>query len=227
MYYTFIECSLNIQAMKFVGEHGLPGDRRRLPGYIQEGSARSRSRCSLARTPLFTACKRSTTSCRNEARVIRIRLLTPRVTKLTSTSSRRTSRPRWLGSKPSLRAPAKASKTNKTGRHRRRMKTALGLLLAVSILPAQSTNDAHFAAAKSAAGDDFQNLLNFQCYGPGPGGQRTPARCGARSGSAGWTRRAGSRCWARRARTGGTSGSIHVVRRTGEGLRQPVFLRAV
>ncbi|MBV9400213.1 MAG: MBL fold metallo-hydrolase [Bryobacterales bacterium] len=39
--------------------------------------------------------------------------------------------------------------------------------------PAQAQNvndtpDAHLAAAKAAAGDNFQNLLNFQCYGPGP-----------------------------------------------------------
>ena len=57
------------------------------------------------------------------------------------------------------------------------MKTALGLLLAVSTLTAQDANniqDAHIAAAKAAAGEDFQNLFNFQCYGPGPGGQRTP-----------------------------------------------------
>jgi metallo-beta-lactamase class B len=59
------------------------------------------------------------------------------------------------------------------------MRIATGLLLAVSILLAQSTNDAHFAAAKAAAGDDFQNLLNFQCYGPGPGGQRGGAAPGA------------------------------------------------
>jgi metallo-beta-lactamase class B len=52
-----------------------------------------------------------------------------------------------------------------------RVATTLGLLLAVSTLPAQ--DDAQFAAAKAAAGDDFQNLLQFQCYGPGPGGPRT------------------------------------------------------
>ena len=55
------------------------------------------------------------------------------------------------------------------------MRIAIGLLLAVSTSFAQSTNDtpdAHFAAAKAAAGDDFQNLLQFQCYGPGPGGPR-------------------------------------------------------
>jgi metallo-beta-lactamase class B len=62
------------------------------------------------------------------------------------------------------------------------MRIATGLLLAVSILAAQNasdTPDAHFAAAKAAAGEDFQNLFNFQCYGPGPGGQRTPPGAGA------------------------------------------------
>ena len=57
------------------------------------------------------------------------------------------------------------------------MKIALGLLAAALILSAQNADDtpeAHIAAAKAAAGDDFQNLFNFQCYGPGPGGQRTP-----------------------------------------------------
>jgi metallo-beta-lactamase class B len=52
------------------------------------------------------------------------------------------------------------------------MRTALGFLLAASSLVAQDTPDAHIAAAKSAAGDDFQNLFTFQCYGPGPGGPR-------------------------------------------------------
>ncbi len=68
------------------------------------------------------------------------------------------------------------------------MKIALGLLLAVSTLAAQDANDtpdAHFAAAKAAAGEDFQNLLNFQCYGPGPGGQRTVAGGGAAAGARG------------------------------------------
>src|SRR6202043_1844783 len=58
------------------------------------------------------------------------------------------------------------------------MKLAPGLLLAVSILAAQNANntpDAHIAAAKAAAGEDFQNLFNFQCYGPGPGGQQATA----------------------------------------------------
>jgi metallo-beta-lactamase class B len=52
------------------------------------------------------------------------------------------------------------------------MKIALSLLLAALPLAAQDTPDAHIAAAKAAAGDDFQNLFNFQCYGPGPGGAR-------------------------------------------------------
>ena len=55
------------------------------------------------------------------------------------------------------------------------MRITLGLLLAVSTLPAQNANDtaeAHIAAAKAAAGDDFQNLFQFQCNGPGPGGPR-------------------------------------------------------
>jgi metallo-beta-lactamase class B len=54
-----------------------------------------------------------------------------------------------------------------------------GLLLTVAALTAQNAPDTaneapdpHVAAAKAAAGDDFQNLFNFQCYGPGPGGQR-------------------------------------------------------
>jgi len=61
------------------------------------------------------------------------------------------------------------------------MKLVLGLLLAVWTLPAQDTSDAHFAAAKAAAGEEFQNLLNFQCYGPGPGGQRAEAATGAQT----------------------------------------------
>jgi metallo-beta-lactamase class B len=55
------------------------------------------------------------------------------------------------------------------------MKILSGLLLAALTVNAQDTAaDAHIAAAKAAAGDDFQNLFTFQCYGPGPGGQRTP-----------------------------------------------------
>ena len=70
------------------------------------------------------------------------------------------------------------------------MKLALGLLLAASVLAAQTANDTpetHFAAAKAAAGEDFQNLFRFQCYGPGPGGPRAsgaqPAQGAGRGGA--------------------------------------------
>ena len=53
------------------------------------------------------------------------------------------------------------------------MRIALLLLLVISILSAQTdTPDAHIARAKVAAGDDFPNLFEFQCNGPGPGGPR-------------------------------------------------------
>jgi len=60
------------------------------------------------------------------------------------------------------------------------MRLVLSVLLAISGLAAQDTPDAHIAAAKAAAGDDFQNLFNFQCYGPGPGGPRAAAGAGVR-----------------------------------------------
>ena len=59
---------------------------------------------------------------------------------------------------------------------------ALGLLLAVSILASQNANDtpeAHVAAAKTAAGEDYQNLFTFLCTVPGP---RGGARGGQRQG---------------------------------------------
>ncbi len=71
-----------------------------------------------------------------------------------------------------------------------RLRKLPALLLAVTALlltaAAQENPDAHIAAAKAAAGDDFPNLLQFQCYGPGPGGPRAGA--GARRGG---PRRAG------------------------------------
>jgi len=60
------------------------------------------------------------------------------------------------------------------------MKIALGLLLAASVVVAQNatdTPDAHVAAAKAAAGEDYTNLFNFVCpaqgapRGGGGGGQ--------------------------------------------------------
>lgn len=68
------------------------------------------------------------------------------------------------------------------------MKIALGLLLAVS-MPAAQTNDtaeAHVAAARTAAGDDYQNLFNFLCAAPAPrgGGARAGGRAGGGAGAA-------------------------------------------
>jgi metallo-beta-lactamase class B len=63
------------------------------------------------------------------------------------------------------------------------MKTALGLLLAVSMLAAQNANDtpdAHVAVAKMAAGEDYQNLFNFLCAAPA---QRGAGGGGARGGA--------------------------------------------
>jgi len=83
------------------------------------------------------------------------------------------------------------------------MKTLPALLLAAATVFAQATgtdSDAHFAAAKAAAGDDFPNLLQFQCYGPGPTAPRpadaAPAAgagrgAGARGGRGGGGRQAG------------------------------------
>jgi metallo-beta-lactamase class B len=59
------------------------------------------------------------------------------------------------------------------------MRILPALLLAAVTVVAQDASEAHLNAAKAAAGTDFGNLFNFQCYGPGPGGQRqvpgTPA----------------------------------------------------
>lgn len=52
------------------------------------------------------------------------------------------------------------------------MRIVLGLGLAAGLLAAQDSAESHIAAAKAAAGEDFQTLLQFQCYGPGPGGNR-------------------------------------------------------
>jgi hypothetical protein len=55
-------------------------------------------------------------------------------------------------------------------------------------MPAQDNPDAHIAAAKAGAGDDFQNLFNFQCYGPGPGQRPAPGQVsGAGRGQGGGT----------------------------------------
>jgi metallo-beta-lactamase class B len=61
------------------------------------------------------------------------------------------------------------------------MRIALGLL-AITTLAAQDTSETNIAAAKAAAGDDFQNLFTFQCYGPGPGGTGAGAGRGLAGG---------------------------------------------
>ena len=65
------------------------------------------------------------------------------------------------------------------------MKIALSLVVTACTLAAQDTPEAHMAAAKAAAGEDFQNLYTFQCTGPGPGGARGGAGGGAARGGGG------------------------------------------
>ncbi|HWF08145.1 MAG TPA: MBL fold metallo-hydrolase [Bryobacteraceae bacterium] len=76
------------------------------------------------------------------------------------------------------------------------MRIAPGLLLITALtLAAQDNNDAsaaHFAAAKAAAGDDFVNLYNFQCEGPGPTAPR-PAGAAAPAAGRGAVRGGGGR----------------------------------
>ena len=63
---------------------------------------------------------------------------------------------------------------------------ALSALSALTLL-AQNANDtpeAHVAAAKAAAGDDFQNLFEFQCNGPGPRKAQAAAAAPAGRGGA-------------------------------------------
>lgn len=68
------------------------------------------------------------------------------------------------------------------------MKTGLALLLAASILVAQNasdTPDAHVAVAKTAAGEDYQNLFNFLCTPPAQRGGGGGAGGGAARGQGG------------------------------------------
>jgi metallo-beta-lactamase class B len=74
-----------------------------------------------------------------------------------------------------------------------KMPIALGLVLAASVLAAQTTTDtpeAHVAVAKTAAGEEYQNLFNFLCAAPGAprgggGGRGAGAAGGAGGGAAG------------------------------------------
>ncbi len=76
------------------------------------------------------------------------------------------------------------------------MKLLSGLLLAGLTLAAQDAADVpdpHVAVARAAAGDDFQNLFNFQCNGPGPRapGVAAPGAAGRGAGRGGAPRQPG------------------------------------
>ena len=70
-------------------------------------------------------------------------------------------------------------------------KIVMGLLLSGSMLAAQNTTDtpdAHVAAAKTAAGDEYTNLFNFVCAPPAAprgGGGRGAAQAAGRGGGGG------------------------------------------
>src|SRR5438046_10523471 len=73
-----------------------------------------------------------------------------------------------------------------------KIRIAVGLLLTASVLAAQNaadTPDAHVAAAKAAAGDDYQNLFNFVCPAPA---NRGGAAAGAPRGQGGGGQTAGT-----------------------------------
>ncbi len=64
---------------------------------------------------------------------------------------------------------------------------ALSALFPLTLLAqnASDTPEAHIAAAKAAAGDDFQNLFEFQCNGPGPRKAQAAAAAPAGRGGGG------------------------------------------
>jgi len=71
------------------------------------------------------------------------------------------------------------------------MRIALGLLVALWMLPAQNANDtpdSHVATAKTAAGDEYQNLFNFLCAAPTPRGSGGRGAGAAQRGQAGGQR---------------------------------------
>src|SRR5688572_12073760 len=55
---------------------------------------------------------------------------------------------------------------------------ALVVLMSAAILAGQNAADAHVARAKTAAGNDYQNLFNFLCALPGPSERTGPATRG-------------------------------------------------
>src|SRR5688572_28368213 len=72
-----------------------------------------------------------------------------------------------------------------------KIQIATGLLLAVSMLAAQTPETApdpgerHGARARRAAGEGYQNLFNFLCPAPGARGGRGGGRGGGGAGGAG------------------------------------------
>ena len=63
------------------------------------------------------------------------------------------------------------------------MKNAIGVLIGVAmmgaVLLAGQAPEAHVARAKTAAGNDYQNLFNFLCAAPSPRGGPPPPRATA------------------------------------------------
>ena len=89
------------------------------------------------------------------------------------------------------------------------MKTALGLLMSVSMLLAQNPTDtpeAHEAIAKAAAGSDYQNLFNFLCPAPGARGGGAP-RGQVGQGGGGRGQAGGAAAGAPRGQGGGQRGA--------------------
>ena len=106
-YYTFIECSLNSQAMKFVGNTDYPEIVDDFRATYKKARTFPVEVLVSSHASFYGLAGEVREAAEARRREIRIRSSTPRATRLTSTSTRRTSRPRWLGSKPSLRAPGK------------------------------------------------------------------------------------------------------------------------
>src|SRR5688572_28351571 len=88
-----------------------------------------------------------------------------------------------------------------------KMQIGVGLMLAATVVTAQApqndaadTPEAHVALAKTAAGEDYQNLFNFMCAAPG---QRGGARGAGGPGGGGG---AGAAAGAPRGQGGGQAG---------------------
>jgi|KBSMisStandDraft_5_1062788.scaffolds.fasta_scaffold21250_2 metallo-beta-lactamase class B len=97
----------------------------------------------------------------------------------------------------------------------KKMRLALGLLLAVPMLAAQNANDtpeAHVAIAQTAAGEEYQNLFNFMCAAPA---QRGGGGAGARGQGGG----AGAGAAAPRGQGGAGAGAAGGAARGGGGQR--------